>query len=214
VHRTFSVTVDRDSSTRWLVASVEQLPGCLTQAPDFPTLDANIHEAVDAWLDVFHEGRHRPEYRLDWQLDPRRLAGVLFASADPYTYTVDRPVSPNARIQTLVFVKLRRNTYWGLQRIAWNIGFHWVHSVGSHHVFRSHDGRLLVMPRSHTDWIGSPLLRRVLTILGVSAESYERLSRPVLYRAIGLPVPTVERPPATRASGSPDADSGNDEARQ
>ncbi len=202
MHRTFSVTVDRDSSTRWLVASVEQMPGCLAQAPDFPTLDKNVHEAIDAWLDVFHDGRPRPEYSIEWELDQRRLAGVMFPSADPYTYTIDRPVSANARIQALTFVKLRRNTYWGLQRIAWNVGFYWVHAVGDHHVFRSNDGRLLVLPRSHTDWIAAPLLRRVLTTLGVNAEAYERLSRPTLKRPVGAVSRPLLRPAAAGSSSA------------
>jgi predicted RNase H-like HicB family nuclease len=33
-----------------LVAEVVELPGCYTQAPDLPTLEANVNEAILAYL--------------------------------------------------------------------------------------------------------------------------------------------------------------------
>ena len=48
--RTF--TVERDPDSRWLVGEVVELPGCYTQAPDLPTLERNIQEAVRAYLQV------------------------------------------------------------------------------------------------------------------------------------------------------------------
>jgi predicted RNase H-like HicB family nuclease len=48
--RSFTVVVERDPETRWLVGEVVELPGCYTQAPDLPSLESNIQEAVRAYL--------------------------------------------------------------------------------------------------------------------------------------------------------------------
>ena len=48
--RPFTVVVERDPESRWLVGQVVELPGCYTQAPDLPTLEANIQEAIRAYL--------------------------------------------------------------------------------------------------------------------------------------------------------------------
>lgn len=49
---TYSVIVERDPDSGWLVAEVVELPGCYTQAPDLPSLEANIREAITAYLAV------------------------------------------------------------------------------------------------------------------------------------------------------------------
>jgi predicted RNase H-like HicB family nuclease len=46
----FTIVVERDPETQWLVGEVVELPGCYTQAPDFPTLEANMCEAIRAYL--------------------------------------------------------------------------------------------------------------------------------------------------------------------
>jgi predicted RNase H-like HicB family nuclease len=48
--RTFTMVVERDPDTGWLVGEVVELPGCYTQAPDLPGLEANIREAIDVYL--------------------------------------------------------------------------------------------------------------------------------------------------------------------
>jgi predicted RNase H-like HicB family nuclease len=48
--RTFTVVLERDPESHWLVGEVVELPGCYTQAPDLPTLEANIREAITAYL--------------------------------------------------------------------------------------------------------------------------------------------------------------------
>ena len=48
--RAFTVVLERDPETKWLVGEVVELPGCYTQAPDMPTLEANIKEAIAAYL--------------------------------------------------------------------------------------------------------------------------------------------------------------------
>jgi predicted RNase H-like HicB family nuclease len=48
--KTFTVVIERDPETGWLVGEVVELPGCYTQAPDLPTLEKNIREAIEAYL--------------------------------------------------------------------------------------------------------------------------------------------------------------------
>jgi len=48
--RYFTMVVERDPESGWLVGEVAELPGCYTQAPDLPTLEKNIQEAVAAYL--------------------------------------------------------------------------------------------------------------------------------------------------------------------
>ena len=48
--RTFTVVVERDPESQWLGGEVAELPGCYTQAPDLPTLEANIRDALTAYL--------------------------------------------------------------------------------------------------------------------------------------------------------------------
>ena len=48
--RSFTVVVERDPESQWLVASVVELPGCYTQAPDLSSLEANVQEAIRAYL--------------------------------------------------------------------------------------------------------------------------------------------------------------------
>ena len=48
--KSFTVVIERDSESGWLVGEVVELPGCYTQAPDLPTLEANIREAIEAYI--------------------------------------------------------------------------------------------------------------------------------------------------------------------
>lgn len=48
--KTFTVVVERDPESGWLVGEVVELTGCYTQAPDLPTLEANLKEAITAYL--------------------------------------------------------------------------------------------------------------------------------------------------------------------
>jgi predicted RNase H-like HicB family nuclease len=48
--RSYTVVLERDPESGWLVGEVVELPGCYTQAPDLPTLEANIREAISAYL--------------------------------------------------------------------------------------------------------------------------------------------------------------------
>ena len=46
----FTVVVDRDPESKWLVGEVVELPGCYTQAADLPALEKNIQEAIRVYL--------------------------------------------------------------------------------------------------------------------------------------------------------------------
>ena len=48
--RSFTVVIERDPESGWLVGEVVELPGCYSQAHDLPTLEANTKEAIMAYL--------------------------------------------------------------------------------------------------------------------------------------------------------------------
>ncbi len=48
--RRFTVLVERDPDSNWLIGEVVELPGCYTQAPDINALEENIKEAIGAYL--------------------------------------------------------------------------------------------------------------------------------------------------------------------
>jgi predicted RNase H-like HicB family nuclease len=51
-NQTFTIIVERDPDSGWLVGEVAELPGCYTQAPDLPGLETNIREAISGYLAV------------------------------------------------------------------------------------------------------------------------------------------------------------------
>jgi predicted RNase H-like HicB family nuclease len=55
--RSFTVVVERDPESHWLVGEVVELPGCYTQAPDLPTLETNIREAIQVYLETVETWR-------------------------------------------------------------------------------------------------------------------------------------------------------------
>ncbi len=50
-----TMIVEKDKDSGWLVGEIVELPGCYTQAPDWPTLEQNMQEAVRAWA-LAHDG--------------------------------------------------------------------------------------------------------------------------------------------------------------
>ncbi len=44
-----TMIVEKDKESGWLVGEIVELPGCYTQAPDWPTLESNMREAIQAW---------------------------------------------------------------------------------------------------------------------------------------------------------------------
>lgn len=60
--RSFTVVVERDPESGWLIAEVVELPGCYTQAPDLPALETNIQEAIRAYLKTAEPEEPLPDF--------------------------------------------------------------------------------------------------------------------------------------------------------
>ncbi len=67
--RTFTVVLERDPESNWLVAEVVELPGCYTQAPDLPTLEVNIKEAITAYLQTASGDEPTSDYVGTWRVE-------------------------------------------------------------------------------------------------------------------------------------------------
>jgi predicted RNase H-like HicB family nuclease len=51
----FTVIIERDPESGWLVGSVAELPGCYTQAPTMTELESNLQEAIRVYLETVGE---------------------------------------------------------------------------------------------------------------------------------------------------------------
>lgn len=60
--QTFTVIVERDPESGWLMGEVAELPGCYTQAQDLPELEKNIQEAIKGYLQVAAKIEPGPEF--------------------------------------------------------------------------------------------------------------------------------------------------------
>lgn len=69
--RTFTVVIERDPESTWLVGEVVELPGCYTQAPDLATLQANMREAIEAYLHTAMIEDPLPDFVGTWQIEVR-----------------------------------------------------------------------------------------------------------------------------------------------
>ncbi len=67
--KTFTLVVERDPESDWLVGEVVELPGCYTQAPDFSTLENNIQEAIQAYLQTVKPEEPLPEFLGTWKIE-------------------------------------------------------------------------------------------------------------------------------------------------
>lgn len=65
----FTVVVERDPESNWLVGEVVELPGCYTQAPDLPTLEVNIHEAIKVYLKTVEPKEPLPDFIGTWRVE-------------------------------------------------------------------------------------------------------------------------------------------------
>ncbi|MCL5257508.1 MAG: type II toxin-antitoxin system HicB family antitoxin [Chloroflexi bacterium] len=66
--RVFTVVVEKDPESGWLIGKVVELPGCYTQAPDRETLERNIREAIEAYLEVNQPEEPLPTYVETYQV--------------------------------------------------------------------------------------------------------------------------------------------------
>jgi predicted RNase H-like HicB family nuclease len=60
--REFTVIVERDPESGWLVGEVAELPGCYTQARDVEELQANIREAIGVYLETVTDTSLFPKF--------------------------------------------------------------------------------------------------------------------------------------------------------
>jgi predicted RNase H-like HicB family nuclease len=67
--RSFTVVVERDPESGWLVGEVVELPGCYTQAPDLLTLERNTQEAIRACLPAVEADEPQPEFVGTWRVE-------------------------------------------------------------------------------------------------------------------------------------------------
>jgi predicted RNase H-like HicB family nuclease len=67
--RSFTIVVERDPESGWLVGEVVELPGCYTQAPDLPSLEGNIREAIAAYLKTADLEEPLPAFVGTWQVE-------------------------------------------------------------------------------------------------------------------------------------------------
>jgi predicted RNase H-like HicB family nuclease len=63
-----TVIIERDQESGWLVGEVVELPGCYSQAPDLPTLEANMKEAITVYLQTTVLEEHLSSFAGTWQV--------------------------------------------------------------------------------------------------------------------------------------------------
>ncbi len=51
----FTVVIEQDPESKWLVGEVVELPGCYSQAMTLAELEANIKEAIQVYLETMEE---------------------------------------------------------------------------------------------------------------------------------------------------------------
>ena len=67
--RSFTVVVERDPESNWLVGEGVELPGCYIQAPGLPTLEVNIREAIRAYLKTAEPEEPLPDFVGTWRVE-------------------------------------------------------------------------------------------------------------------------------------------------
>lgn len=67
--QSYTVVIERDPESGWLVGEVVELPGCYTQGADLPALEANIREAIAAYLQSVEIDKPMPQYVGTLQLE-------------------------------------------------------------------------------------------------------------------------------------------------
>ena len=65
----YTVVVERDPESDWLVGEVVELPGCYTQAPDLPSLESNIREAISVYLNTALPDEPLPDFIGTWRVE-------------------------------------------------------------------------------------------------------------------------------------------------
>ena len=58
----FTLLVERDPESGWLVGQIAELPGCYTQAQDMVDLEKNIREAIQVYLETTQDVTPLPQF--------------------------------------------------------------------------------------------------------------------------------------------------------
>ena len=69
MNRTYTIVVERDPESNWLVGEVVELPGCYSQAPDLPALEANMREAIEAYRRTVDPDEPAPDFVGTWRIE-------------------------------------------------------------------------------------------------------------------------------------------------
>lgn len=67
--KAFTIVVERDLESGWLVGEVVELPGCYSQAPDMPALEANMQDAIRAYLKTARPEEPPPDFVGTWRAE-------------------------------------------------------------------------------------------------------------------------------------------------
>ena len=100
MEKVYTVVIERDPESAWLVGEVVELAGCYTQAPDLPTLELNMREAISAYLKTALPQEPLPDFVGTW------------------------------RVEVSSLTKLRLATYRTLKKVAETAGFQWQRCEG------------------------------------------------------------------------------------
>ena len=66
---TYTIIVERDAESGWLIGEVVELPGCYTQAPDLPSLEGNVREAISVYLQTADPDEPAPAFVGTWRIE-------------------------------------------------------------------------------------------------------------------------------------------------
>jgi predicted RNase H-like HicB family nuclease len=69
LQKAFTIIIERDPKSGWLVGEVVELPGCYSQAPDLPTLEANMKDAITVYLQATVLEEVLPSFVGNWQVE-------------------------------------------------------------------------------------------------------------------------------------------------
>ena len=67
--RQFTIVIERDPESRWLVSEVVELPGFHTQAPDLTSLEADIQVAIQAYQEAADPDEPLPDFVGTWRVE-------------------------------------------------------------------------------------------------------------------------------------------------
>lgn len=67
--KVYTVVVERDPESGWLIGEVVELPGCYSQAPDFPSLESNLREAIQGYLKTAESDEPSPDFVGTWRIE-------------------------------------------------------------------------------------------------------------------------------------------------